>query len=266
MEKIRVAVSGAYGRMGREVCRSVLEEQDLELVGAFDPCGKGEDVGTVLGRTEKGVLIEEMSRENLLKAAPQVMVDFTTPMAVLGNIETALKCGVRPVVGTTGITQIDLTRIGQMVDEAGLGAVIAPNFALGAVLMMKFASLAARFFPQAEIIEMHHDNKIDAPSGTALKTAEMIAAGRREDPPAKDELLKLPGARGAVQQKVHIHSIRLSGLIAHQEVIFGGLGQTLLIRHDSYDRRSFMPGVILAVKKVVGIKGLIYGLENLLEL
>ncbi len=265
MGKIKVAVSGAFGRMGREVCRAVLGEEGLELVGAFDLQGEQEDIGEILGTKPLGIKIKKLSKESLGKDQPAVMVDFTTPMAVIENIELALQCGVRPVVGTTGITQVDLDRIGQWVDSSGLSAIIAPNFALGAVLMMKFVSIAARYFPQAEIIELHHDQKIDAPSGTALKTADLIIECREKEPPERDELIKLSGARGAVQDKVHIHSIRLNGLVAHQEVIFGGTGQTLTIRHDSVDRQSFMPGVIFAVKKAMGLKGLVYGLENILD-
>ncbi|MGI6318074.1 MAG: 4-hydroxy-tetrahydrodipicolinate reductase [Firmicutes bacterium] len=265
MGRIKVAVSGAFGRMGREVCRAVLNEESLELVGAFDLQGEDEDIGEILRKKPLGIKIEKLSKESLKKVQPDVMVDFTTPMSVIDNIELALQCGVRPVVGTTGITQVDLSRIGRWVDASGLSAIIAPNFALGAVLMMKFVSIAARYFPQAEIIELHHDQKIDAPSGTALKTANIIIECREEDPPERDELIKLSGARGAVQDKVHIHSIRLSGLVAHQEVIFGGTGQTLTIRHDSIDRQSFMPGVIFAVKKAASLQGLVYGLENLMD-
>lgn len=266
MERLRVAVSGACGRMGQEICRAILQEEGLELAGAFDLLDAGEDLGTILGKQPLDIPIEKLTPENLKKQRLAVLVDFTTPLVVMQNIETALQCGVRPVVGTTGITQVDLARVSQQVEKTGLSAMIAPNFALGAVLMMKFAATAARFFSQVEIIELHHDKKIDAPSGTALKTAEMIALERRVEPPLNEELLKLPGARGAMQEKVHIHSVRLNGLIAHQEVIFGGQGQTLLIRHDSYDRSSFMPGVILAIKNIVKLKGLVYGLENLLDL
>ena len=265
MNNIRIAVSGARGRMGREVCRTVLEDPGLELVGAFDISGQGEDVGTLAEKAETGIVITGLSKDALKACRAQVMVDFSTPMAVMNNIGLALECGVRPVVGTTGITQADLEQIQNKVSETGLGAVVAPNFALGAVLMMKFSAIASRYFPQAEVIEMHHDKKIDAPSGTALKTAEMIASARTEKPETREDLLKLAGARGAVQDLVHIHSVRLSGLIAHQKVIFGGLGQTLTIRHDSYDRNSFMPGVVLAVKHVVKTPSLIYGLENLID-
>ncbi len=268
LPKIRVAVSGARGRMGREVCRTVLESSDLDLVGAFDVYGLGESLGLAAGEAGGDILVEELTRETLPATTAQVMVDFSTPMAVMKNIELALACGVHPVVGTTGISQADLEQIRKSVNRSGVGTVVAPNFALGAVLMMKFSASAARFFAQAEVIELHHDKKIDAPSGTALKTAEMIAAARTaaaQGGEEREEILKLEGARGGILENVHIHSVRLSGLIAHQMVIFGGLGQTLTIRHDSYDRSSFMPGVVLAVKHVAGSKQLIYGLENLLD-
>ena len=266
MEKIKVAVNGAYGRMGREVCQAILDDGDLELTGVFDLLGRGEDIGEVLGRQKLGLLIQNLGVDTLAGRQARVLVDFTTPMAVMENIRTSLQAGVRPVVGTTGITQVDLELINEWVEKAGIGAVVAPNFALGAVLMMKFSQVAARYLNQAEIIELHHDQKIDAPSGTSIKTAEMIEAGRRQSPGRREELLKLAGARGAVTGDVHIHSVRLEGLIAHQEVIFGGLGQTLSIRHDSYDRKSFMPGVIMAVKNVTNLRKMVYGLENLLDL
>jgi len=265
LETIRVAASGAKGRMGREVCRTVLEDPALELVGAFDIHGQGEDIGSAVGKGETGIVVADLNRETLSASGAQVLVDFSTPAAVLENIHLALDCRVRPVVGTTGLTREDLAQLRQRVEAAGLGAVIAPNFALGAVLMMKFSTLAARYLPQAEIIEMHHDQKIDAPSGTALKTAELIAAARTRPPVEREDLYKLAGVRGGVQEGVHIHSVRLSGLIAHQMVIFGGLGQTLTLRHDSYDRTSFMPGVVLAVKHVLETNQLVYGLEHLLE-
>ena len=266
MGNIRVAVSGALGRMGREVCQTVLQEADLKLVDSFDSQGAGEDIGSVLGMEKTGIHVRKLTPQSLQEQGPQVLVDFTTPMSVMENIEIALQVGVRPVVGTTGITGVDLERIREMVKTSGIGAFIAPNFALGAVLLMHFAATAARFFPQAEIIELHHDQKIDAPSGTALKTAEMIAAARKAQSVAKEELFKLPGVRGGVQDGIHIHSVRLNGLVAHQEVLFGGQGQTLTLRHDSYDRNSFMPGVVLAIRKVLTLQHLVYGLENIIDL
>ncbi|UMZ73439.1 4-hydroxy-tetrahydrodipicolinate reductase [Natranaerofaba carboxydovora] len=265
MEEIKVAVSGANGRMGQEVCRTVLSEDNLKLIAAFDRHGEGEDIGKILGEEELNVFIEKLTEENLSSKNADVMVDFTTPMSAVDNIETALNCGVRPVVGTTGFTEEDVSHVKEIVDRQNLSAVIAPNFALGAVLMMKFAAEAAKYFSQAEIVETHHDKKIDAPSGTALKTAELIDKGRKEKPPEREDLMKLDGARGGVEKDVHIHSIRLTGPIAHQEVIFGSTGQTLTIKHDSFHRNSFMPGVVFAVNKVMETKGLVFGLENLLE-
>lgn len=266
MEEIKVAVNGANGRMGREVCRAVLAEKNLKLVGAFDLHGEEEDIGSIIGDKELDIFIEKFTAENLHSKNPHVMVDFTTPMSAMDNCQTALNCGVRPVVGTTGFTEVDITNLKALVEKKELSAIIAPNFALGAVLMMKFAAQAAKYFPQAEIVEIHHDQKIDAPSGTSIKTAELIDQNRRQEPPEREDLLKLDGARGAVQKNVHIHSLRLTGPVAHQEVILGGTGQTLTIRHDSYHRNSFMPGVILAVNKVMEIKELVFGLENILEM
>ncbi len=268
MSKITVAVSGACGRMGKEVCRAVLEDEQLELVAALDVTEKDRDIGLILDNKELGLPVEVLSKDSLQRKSPQVMVDFSTPLSVFSNTELAISCGIRPVVGTTGLSAADLENLGVLLNKAGLGGIVAPNFALGAVLMMKFSALAAHYLPQAEIIELHHDNKMDAPSGTALKTAEMIAGGRESGrdtlPAEKEEIVKLTGVRGGVREGIHIHSVRLNGLIAHQEVIFGGTGQTLTIRHDSFDRRSFMPGVVLAVKEVVQTTGLIYGLENIL--
>ncbi|MGI5876324.1 MAG: 4-hydroxy-tetrahydrodipicolinate reductase, partial [Dethiobacteria bacterium] len=263
MKKIKVAVNGACGRMGREVCNAILNEgKDLELTGALDVNNLGEDIGSILGLSKLNIPVVEPTTDNLLQLKPDVIVDFTTPLVVMDNIKLALQCNVRPIVGTTGITQVDLNRIRKWVEDRRLSALIAPNFALGAVLMMKFASIAAQYLPQAEIIELHHDQKIDAPSGTSLKTAEMIAANRLTDPPHKEDLQKLAGVRGGIKNGIHIHSLRLNGLVAHQEVIFGGEGQTLTIRHDSYDRKSFMPGIIMAVKKIISLEGLFYGLET----
>jgi 4-hydroxy-tetrahydrodipicolinate reductase len=266
LKKIKVAVNGACGRMGREVCNAILNEgKDLELTGALDVNNLGEDIGSILGLSKLNIPVVEPTTDNLLQLKPDVIVDFTTPLVVMDNIKLALQCNVRPIVGTTGITQVDLNRIRKWVEDRRLSALIAPNFALGAVLMMKFASIAAQYLPQAEIIELHHDQKIDAPSGTSLKTAEMIAANRLTDPPHKEDLQKLAGVRGGIKNGIHIHSLRLNGLVAHQEVIFGGEGQTLTIRHDSYDRKSFMPGIIMAVKKIISLECLFYGLETVID-
>jgi 4-hydroxy-tetrahydrodipicolinate reductase len=197
-----------------------------------------------------------------------VLVDFTVAAAAYPNALTALREGVSPVIGTTGMSEAQVGEIRELAAERGVGAFLAPNFAIGAVLMMVFAQQAARFMPEAEIIELHHEKKIDAPSGTAMRTAELIRAARAArtvERPAHEEL-KLEGARGGDLDGIHVHSVRLPGYVAHQEVIFGGLGQTLTIRHDSIDRSSFMPGVLIACKRVREQPGLVIGLENLLRL
>ncbi|MCL5982372.1 MAG: 4-hydroxy-tetrahydrodipicolinate reductase [Firmicutes bacterium] len=264
---IKVAVNGAVGSMGREVVRTVLSEPGLVLVAASDVKGDGSDAGLLAGLGPVGVPLETGLAAALKRAKPDVMVDFTSPHSVLQNVETSFSLGVRPVVGTTGITESDLEKIRGWAALAGLPAVIAPNFALGAVLMMLFAAQAARYLPEAEIIELHHEKKIDAPSGTAIKTAEMILKARgNTNRRTTEELEKIKGARGGNMEGIRLHSVRLPGLVAHQEVIFGGLGQSLTLRHDSFSRASFMPGVILAVKAVMEQSGVVYGLENLLNL
>ncbi len=238
----------------------------MQLVAAVDRMEIARDAGELAGVGPTGVKVLSDLQEALNSTGAQVMVDFTIPDSALNNIETALNSGVAPVVGTTGLSDEDFARIAKLSEEAGVPALIAPNFAIGAVLMMEFAAQAARHMPDAEIIELHHEKKLDSPSGTALLTARKIAAAREQNPLPKigGAVEKVPGARGGETDAVHIHSVRLPGFVAHQEVIFGGLGQTLTIRHDSTDRRSFMPGVLLAIRRVRGLKGLVIGLENLL--
>ena len=245
---IRVGVLGAAGRMGAEVVRAVGAADDLELVAGVDA---GQD------------------REPLRGA--QVVVDFTHPSAVMDNLAWCLDAGLHVVVGTTGFDDSRLAQVRSWLSERdGLGVVIAPNFGVAAVLMMRFAQLAAPYLDSVEIVELHHPGKADAPSGTARRTAELIAAARREagrpvaGPDATAEALD--GARGARVAGVPVHSVRLSGLVAHQEVLLGGPGETLTIRHDSLDRASFMPGVLLAVRQVTARPGLTVGLEALLDL
>lgn len=267
MAKIKIVVSGAAGKMGREVVKAISKEKDLELVGAVDPKEVGADAGALAGIGLLGVQITPDLGITIRSQKPEVVVDFTHPSVVMGNLRTILENKVHAVIGTTGITEENLTEIKSLCEKNKINAIIAPNFAIGAVLMMKFAKEAARYMPKVEIIELHHDQKADAPSGTALKTAEMILEEEAmKELPASEvkETEKLDGVRGGTVEKIHIHSIRLPGLVAHQEVIFGGVGQTLTIRHDSISRESFMPGVILAIRKVREIKGLIYGLEHLL--
>jgi 4-hydroxy-tetrahydrodipicolinate reductase len=246
---IRVGVLGARGRMGAEVCRAVETAPDMELVAQVD-------AGDAL--------------RDLSDAGVQVVVDFTHPDVVLDNLRFCVEHDIRSVVGTSGFTPDRVTTVeGWLSDKPELGVLIAPNFALGAVLSMKFAQLAARYYPSVEIIELHHPNKADAPSGTAAHTASLIAqsrasAGLGEAPDATTSALE--GARGALVDDVRVHSLRLTGLIAHQEVLFGGEGETLTIRHDSLDRKSFMPGVLLGVREVLTRPGVTVGLENVLSL
>ncbi|HSV75385.1 MAG TPA: 4-hydroxy-tetrahydrodipicolinate reductase [Chthonomonadales bacterium] len=263
---ISVAVAGAAGRMGREVLRAVRDAADMRLVAAVDRAEIGADAGALAGGQPCGLPVVADLGDALRQSGAQVLVDFTVPASALGNLRIAAECGVRPVVGTTGLTEADLAQAAAWLRSAGIGGIVAPNFAIGAVLMMRFAAQAARYLPDAEVIELHHERKLDSPSGTALATARAIAESRAEAPvPAPDGTVeKIPGARGAVAGDVHIHSVRLPGLVAHQEVLFGGPGQTLSIRHDSIDRRSFMPGVLLAIRKAPELSELVVGLDRLL--
>lgn len=262
---MKVIVCGACGKMGRAVLKAVQEDAALELVGAVD-VNAGADVGALIGLPALGIAVQADLQAVIDAAKPDVMVDFTRPDVVFGNAVVALKSGVCPVIGTTGLSDAQKDEIARLSKEYQTGAFIAPNFAIGAVLMMKMAREAAKYLPHVEIIELHHDQKLDAPSGTALATAQMIRqtrASMRQGHP--DEAEKVAGARGAEVDGIHIHSVRLPGYVAHQEVIFGGLGQTLTIRHDSIHRDSFMPGVVLACKRVKALEGLVVGLENLLD-
>jgi 4-hydroxy-tetrahydrodipicolinate reductase len=261
---IRVGVFGAGGRMGSTVCRAVVADPDLELVAAVDPLHAGLDLATVTGVKRRGLQMSPTA-DSLLHAGAQVAVDFTTVDAARGNVAWCAENGVHAVVGTTGWEQHDLDALARAFTRSN--CFIAPNFAIGAVLMMRFAELAAPWFETAEVIELHHDQKIDAPSGTAMLTAERMAARSAEwaGDPTKHQVVE--GARGgAGPGGIRMHSVRLKGLVAHQEVLLGTTGQTLSIRHDSHDRDSFMPGVLLAVKAVSGRPGLTVGLDALLEI
>lgn len=263
---VKVLVAGAAGRMGREVVRAVLGDPETELVGAVDVSEIGADAGELAGVGPQGVTVSADLGAALRQAGAAVVVDFTRAEAAFANAKLALAAGVSPVIGTTGMTPAQIEELGRIAAANGVGAVVAPNFALGAVLLMRFAAQAARYLPEVEIIELHHERKVDAPSGTALKTAEMIRAARApERLPRPDETLALPGSRGGMFAGIRIHSVRLPGFVAHEEVIFGGVGQTLTLRHDSIDRVSFMPGVLLACKRVRGLNRLVSGLENLLD-
>lgn len=266
MATIRVAVSGAAGKMGREVLRAVLNDTGMKLIQAIDSTASGEDAGALAQMAPCGIhVVGDLGVA--LDVGADVLVDFTTPQSVMANIKTSIEHGVAAVVGTTGITSADLDQIREWCQAKGVPVLVAPNFAIGAILMMHCAAVAARHFNSAEIIELHHDQKLDAPSGTAIKTAEMILAAREADSPIpRCPVEKIPGVRGGEMGGIHMHSVRLPGLIAHQEVIFGNIGQTLTIRHDSISRESFMPGVLLAIRRIREYSGLVYGLEQILGL
>lgn len=263
---IKVAVAGASGRMGREVVKMVLGDPELRLAAAVDNSSDPVDAGTMVGMETCGVRMSNDLELALVESRADVLVDFTTPKSVLGNTKLAIQHGVRPVIGTTGFTPADIAELDKLCREAGIGGLIAPNFSIGAILMMKFAAQAAKYMPHVEIIEFHGDQKLDAPSGTSIKTAELISETRRElrqGNPEEEETIE--GSRGGYYNGFRIHSVRLPGIFAQQEVIFGGHGQTLKIRHDSYDRAGYMPGVNLAVKKVMTYEGLIYGFEHFID-
>ncbi len=262
---IKVLVNGAYGRMGRTVLNAVINDNELELVGAVDVIG-GADTGEISGNKKNGIIIETDLSKALETHKPEVMIDFTQPNVVFNNVITALKHKVSPVVGTTGLSDEAKEEIRKTSEENDTPVFIAPNFAIGAVLMMLVSKQIAKYMPDVEIIELHHDKKLDAPSGTAELTAKMITEVRESHQQGHpDEVEKISHVRGGNVDGIRIHSVRLPGYVAHQEVIFGGLGQTLTIRHDSTGRDSFMPGVLLACKKVHQLKGLTVGLDKLLD-
>ncbi|MCZ7416181.1 MULTISPECIES: 4-hydroxy-tetrahydrodipicolinate reductase [unclassified Streptomyces] len=249
MSKLRVAVIGAKGRMGAEAVQAVEAAEDLELVAAL---GRGDRL------------------ETLTEAGAQVAVELTHPDSVMANVEFCVRNGVHAVVGTTGWTDERLATLrAQLADSPDTGVLIAPNFGIGAVLTMRFARQAARFFDSVEVVELHHPGKADAPSGTAVRTAQLIAEARREAgcaPQPDATATALEGARGADVDGVPVHAVRLRGLVAHQEVLLGGEGEMLTIRHDSLHRSSFMPGVLLGVRRVPSTPGLTFGLEHFLDL
>ena len=254
---IRVGVLGAAGRMGRTVCDAVSQDPELELVARVDPAG-GEQISTSL--------------DALIEGAAEVVVDFTQPDAAFGNVTFCLERGIHCVVGTTGMSEAELEKIQELASSGDANAFVAPNFSIGAVLMMHLAKQAARYLGSVEIVEMHHNQKLDAPSGTARKTAADIAEVWRKHgrPPGgeahPDEEEKVAGSRGGTAEEIHVHALRLQGAEAHQEVVFGAPGQTLTIRHDAMNRLSYVPGILLAVKSVANRPGLTVGLEKLMDL
>ncbi|OII68448.1 MULTISPECIES: 4-hydroxy-tetrahydrodipicolinate reductase [unclassified Streptomyces] len=249
MSKLRVAVLGAKGRIGSEAVRAVEAADDMELVAAL---GRGDGLDALTG------------------TGAQVAVELTTPDSVMGNLDFCVRHGIHAVVGTTGWTDERLAQLTSWLDASpGTGVLIAPNFSIGAVLTMKFAQIAAPYFESAEVVELHHPRKVDAPSGTATRTAQLIAAARAEAgcaPQPDATTTALDGARGADVDGVPVHAVRLRGLLAHQEVLLGAEGETLTIRHDSLHHSSFMPGILLGCRRVVTAPGLTFGLEHFLDL
>lgn len=242
---IRVLVNGALGRMGQEAVQALQADARFEIVGT---CGRSDDLSAAIKHSQA-----------------DVVVDFTSAEAVFDNSQKILAAGARAVIGTSGLMPPQIEQLKTMAQSQKLGGIIAPNFSLGAILMIKYATRWIKYFPEAEIIEMHHEGKLDAPSGTALRTAQTMAALRDKQPEPRAERLLVAGARGANVEGIQVHSIRLPGLVAHQEIIFGGVDETLTVRHDSTHRRSFMPGVLLACDKVMGLTELVYGLENIID-
>lgn len=262
--KIRIAFNGILGKMGRSISAGIAADPDFEICAGHDLSAKS----LIL---REGLKIGEVcvklcgNMEELFACRPDVVIDFSDRSVFIELVKAAARHRVNLVVGTTGISDEDLNYARQLVDEGGISAIVAPNFSIGAVLMMKFASLASDYFKGCEIIELHHDQKIDAPSGTAVQTAGVIKNSlKREHRLKENEFEKYEGARGAMVNGIHVHSVRLPGLMAHQEVIMGAQGQILTIRHDTYDRSAYLPGVILAIRKLGEVKGLVCGLENLI--
>ncbi|HEY9611429.1 4-hydroxy-tetrahydrodipicolinate reductase [Allocoleopsis sp.] len=269
---IPVLVNGACGKMGREVIKAVSQAEDMTLIGAVErnPEYIGQDIGEIIGCGPLEIPVLNDLQANLVLATQEkvqgVMVDFTHPDSVYDNVRSAIAYGVRPVVGTTGLSPEQIKDLADFAEKASTGCLIIPNFSIGMVLLQQAAVQASKYFDHVEIIELHHNQKADAPSGTAIQTAQLLAElGKTFNPAIVKETEKLTGARGSVADEgIRIHSIRLPGLIAHQEVIFGAPGQIYTLRHDTSDRSCYMPGVLLAIRKVTQLKSLVYGLEKIL--
>ncbi|MGB5771334.1 MAG: 4-hydroxy-tetrahydrodipicolinate reductase, partial [Crocosphaera sp.] len=265
-------VNGAAGKMGREVIKAVSQAEDMMLVGAVDrnPNYRGQDVGEVAGCGPLEVPIVDDLQSILVVATQEkvqgVMVDFTHPDGVYDNVRSAIAYGVRPVVGTTGLTEKQLQELKEFAEKASTGCLVIPNFSIGMVLLQQAAIQASQYFDHVEIIELHHNQKADAPSGTAIKTAQMLSGlGKTYNPPSVKETETVAGSRGGlVADNIRVHSVRLPGLIAHQEVIFGAQGEIYTLRHDTSDRSCYMAGVLLSIRKVTQLQSLVYGLEKIL--
>ncbi|GAB2574673.1 4-hydroxy-tetrahydrodipicolinate reductase [Gracilibacillus alcaliphilus] len=266
METIKVIVAGPRGKMGSEALRMIEKTDNLELVACLDHKYEGVSIRELDELPNLDARIYTDIEVCFQDVDADVLIDLTTPEFGYLHTKTAIQYGIRPVVGTTGFTDDQLQELTDLAEEKEIGVIIAPNFALGAVLMMQFSKWAAKYFADVEIIEKHHDNKLDAPSGTAIKTAQLIQEERQvKQQGHPNEKETIPGARGADFDGMRIHSMRLPGLVAHQEVVFGSVGENLTIKHDSFHRQSFMTGVKLAVEQAVKLDTLVYGLENILE-
>ncbi len=264
MSDIKVLVVGACGKMGREVVKAVTSAPGMDVVAAVDAVNVGVDAGEMAGIPSLGVKISADLASAIKESGAEVMVDFTRPDIIMANLRIAVPMKIASVVGTTGITSENKVELKKLSADADVPVFIAPNFAIGAVLMMEFAKKAVKYFDYAEVIEYHHEKKLDAPSGTALRTAEMMkeaVSGRLDEQSDKEHGEE---SRGMAVGKIRVHAIRMPGYVANQEVIFGGLGQTLTIKHDTINRESFMPGVVLAVSKVKSLSGVVVGLENIM--
>ena len=269
--KIPVVVNGAGGKMGREVIKAVAKSSDMSLVGAIDhnPAIQGQDIGEIAGCGPLEIPVMNDLEATLVMAQNEgnaIMVDFTHPDSIYETIRAAIAYGVRPVVGTTGLSNDQIKSLAEFAEKASIGCLIIPNFSIGIVLMQQAALQAAQYFDHAEIIELHHNQKADAPSGTAIQTAQFLSeANKNFNVPEVEETEKMTGARGSsTEDGIRIHSVRLPGLIAHQEVIFGAAGQIYTLRHDTSDRACYMPGVLLAIRKILPLKSLVYGLDKIL--
>ncbi|MBT9310594.1 4-hydroxy-tetrahydrodipicolinate reductase [Leptothoe kymatousa] len=269
--QIPVVVNGAMGRMGCEIVKAIAAADDMKLVGAIDrkPEAVGQDIGEIAGCGPLEVPVTMDLEATLVMAQSEgnaVMVDVTHPAKIYEQVRAAIAYGVRPVVGTTGLTPEQIIQLAEFAEKASVGCLIIPNFAIGVILMQQAALKAAEYFDHVEIIELHHNRKADAPSGTAVKTAQMLQEVKPSfNPPQVKETETLPGARGGTTPEgINIHSVRLPGLVAHQEIMFGAPGQVYTLRHDAMDRVCFMPGVLLCVRKILPLKSLLYGLDKLL--
>ncbi|HEY9869976.1 MAG TPA: 4-hydroxy-tetrahydrodipicolinate reductase [Candidatus Obscuribacterales bacterium] len=268
-EKVRVAIAGINGRFGRASARAVLEDPDLELVGAFGRSNApyiGKDVGELASTLKTGILVSSGFLDLLARAKPDLLLDFSVAEAALSHAKLALEKGVRPVIGTTGISEQDVDELARLAAKHNTPGMLVSNFSLGAVLMMEFARQAGAYYEHAEIVEMHHTRKLDAPSGTAMRTVAKIAAsGNRFNRMEVDEKEILAGARGGEGAGgVRVHSLRLPGLMSHHEVVFGSDGELLTIRHDAFNTNCYIKGILLALKRAMTLDRFVVGLENLL--